>query len=353
MAVASTDRQTPVAPALLAWARGHGRHNLPWQHPATPYRVWVSEIMLQQTQVATIIPYFERFMGRLPDLQTLAAATLDEVLALWSGLGYYARARNLHRTAQQCFELHAGVLPATLDSLMALSGIGRSTAGAILALGYGQRAVILDGNVKRVLARYHAVAGWPGTAATQRILWALAERETPPRDVAAYTQALMDLGATVCTRSRPACARCPLASDCAAGIDGTQALYPTPRPHRIRPRREAAFAWITSDGCLLLEHRPPTGVWGGLLCLPEIPATQTPHAWCRRVLGATPRAVTGQPGFKHEFTHFRLSASVIALEAHSGRIADAALRWLPPEAALAAGLPAPIRRYIEARLSII
>ena len=351
MVAADTDRHAPVAPALLAWARGHGRHDLPWQHPAMPYRVWVSEIMLQQTQVATVIPYFERFMQRLPDLPALAAAPLDDVLALWSGLGYYARARNLHRAAIDCVETHDGELPATLETLIALPGIGRSTAGAILALGHGRRAAILDGNVKRVLARYHAVPGWPGKAATLRALWDLAERETPQRNVAAYTQAIMDLGATVCTRSSPDCGHCPLANDCAVRLAGTQALYPGPRPRRARPRRTAAFAWVEAGGRLLLEQRPPSGIWGGLLCLPEIPAAQDPHGWCRQVFGTAPEGLEKQPGFEHEFTHFRLSADVVALQAPLRSVADAPmLRWLSPQAALAAGLPAPIRRYIEARL---
>ncbi len=351
MAAAEAEQRAPIAPSVIAWAREHGRHDLPWQHPATSYRVWVSEIMLQQTQVATVVPYFERFMQRLPDLRALADAPLDDVLALWSGLGYYARARNLHIAAHRCMEAHGGELPATLDALVALPGIGRSTAGAVLALGHGRRAPILDGNVKRVLARYHAVPGWPGKAATLSTLWELAEQETPRRNVAAYTQAIMDLGATVCTRSSPDCGRCPLASDCTANLDGTQALYPAPRPRRARPRRKAAFAWVESNGHLLLEQRPPTGIWGGLLCLPEIPAAQTPHAWCRRMFGSMPRSVNGQPGFEHEFTHFRLSAEVVALDTPERAITDTPmLRWLSPEAALAAGLPAPIRRYIEAHL---
>jgi len=352
MAAAEAEPRAPIAPALLAWARRHGRHDLPWQHPVTPYRVWVSEIMLQQTQAATVVPYFERFMQRLPDLRALADALLDDVLALWSGLGYYARARNLHRAAQLCIETHGGELPATLDELVALPGIGRSTAGAILALGHGRRASILDGNVKRVLARYHAVPGWPGKAATLRALWEFAERETPRRNVAAYTQAIMDLGATLCTRAAPGCERCPLAKDCAARLAGTQALYPGPRPRRERPRRTTAFAWIETGGRLLLEQRPPSGIWGGLLCLPEIPGAQDPHDWCRQVFGAPPDAVSEQPGFEHEFTHFRLSAEVVALDAPQRAAKDAPmLRWMPPQAALAAGLPAPIRRYIEARLA--
>jgi A/G-specific adenine glycosylase len=352
---AEADARRPVAPHLLEWARVHGRHNLPWQQPATPYRVWISEIMLQQTQVNTVIPYFERFIGRFPDLATLASAPLEDVLALWSGLGYYARARNLHRAALMCCEQHAGHLPESLDALTALPGIGRSTAGAIMALGFGERAPILDGNVKRVLARYHAIEGWPGKTAVMRTLWDWAERETPDDDVAAYTQAIMDLGATLCTRRRPACDLCPIAAWCTARLQGNQAAYPGPKPKRTRPQREAIFAWVEADGLVLFEQRPPSGIWGGLLCLPEMPASLNVETWCCERLGLTPNTVAKQPGFEHEFTHFRLAAGVLKIEPEDSKQIrdDSMLRWLRPEAALSTGLPAPIRRYIETRLSEI
>ena len=353
MAVAadSEDKQR-IARPLLEWACVHGRHNLPWQKPATPYRVWISEIMLQQTQVSTVIPYFERFMERFPDLAALAKAPLEDVLALWSGLGYYARARNLHHAALLCREQHDGHLPESLDALTALPGIGRSTAGAIMALGFGERAPILDGNVKRVLARYHAIEGWPGKTAVLRRLWALSEYETPYKDVPAYTQAIMDLGATVCTRRQPACGQCPLAAGCTARLEGNQVAYPAPKPRRARPRRETNFAWIEADGLVLFEVRPPSGIWGGLLCLPEIPASQDAESWCRNMLGTRPDNIAEQPGFEHEFTHFRLAASVLRLEPDDIRQIrdDSMLRWIQPEAALSKGLPAPIRRYIETRL---
>ena len=344
-----------IAKPLLEWARVHGRHNLPWQQPATPYRVWISEIMLQQTQVNTVVPYFERFMERFPDLAALANATLEDVLALWSGLGYYARARNLHRAALMCCEQHDGHLPGSLDALTTLPGIGRSTAGAIMALGFGERAPILDGNVKRVLARYHAIEGWPGKTAVLRTLWDRAERETPDEEVAAYTQAIMDLGATLCTRTRPACDLCPLAAQCAARLQGNQTGYPAPKPRRARPRREATFAWVEADGLVLFEQRPPSGIWGGLLCLPEIPASQNVETWCRERLSAIPNVMAKQPGFEHEFTHFRLAASVLRIEPDDSKQIhdDSMLRWIRPEAALSKGLPAPIRRYIEAFLSEI
>ena len=262
-----------LAGALLAWFDRHGRHDLPWQAQPTPYSVWVSEIMLQQTQVATVIPYYERFLQRFPTLPELAAAALDDVLAQWAGLGYYARARNLHRAARLVAERFAGELPTTLDELIALPGIGRSTAGAILSLSQGQRHAILDGNVKRVLARYHAVEGWPGLPAVQAELWRLAEAHTPQARVAAYTQAIMDLGATLCMRARPACTVCPLAADCAACRTGTQAKYPGARPKRARPQRRAAAVVVLDEaGGVLLERRPERGVWGGLYCLPELAA---------------------------------------------------------------------------------
>ena len=272
----------PFAERLLAWFADHGRHDLPWQRDPSPYGVWVSEIMLQQTQVATVIPYYERFMARFPDLAALAEAPLDEVLAHWSGLGYYARARNLHRAARQAMAEHGGRLPETIDALQALPGIGRSTAGAILSLALGQRHPILDGNVKRVLARHAAVAGWPGKAAVQRTLWELAEARTPRRRVADYNQAMMDLGATLCTRARPACERCPVAADCRAREQGLQTDYPGPRPRRELPERQVQMLLVRDpQGRVLLERRPPQGVWGGLWCLPELATEADPLARCR------------------------------------------------------------------------
>ncbi|HET8551115.1 MAG TPA: A/G-specific adenine glycosylase, partial [Gammaproteobacteria bacterium] len=259
------------APRLLAWFASHGRHALPWQREPTPYRVWVSEIMLQQTQVATVIPYFKRFMARFPDLATLAAAPLDDVLALWSGLGYYARARNLHRAAQSAVAEYGGELPASLDELMAFPGIGRSTAGAILSLSRGQRHPILDGNVKRVLARFHAIAGWPGDKRVADRLWEFAESHTPVADCAAYTQAIMDFGATVCTRRNPACDICPMSANCEAYALGRQHDFPAPRARRGYPERNVRVLVIEAEGAVLLEKRPPTGIWGGLWSLPELP----------------------------------------------------------------------------------
>ena len=233
------------AEQLLAWFDVHGRRGLPWQMARTPYRVWVSEIMLQQTQAATVIPYYTRFMTTFPTVQDLAAGELDQVLGLWAGLGYYARARNLHRAAGRVVREHGGVFPATMDGLMDLPGVGRSTAGAILAVAYGRRASILDGNAKRVLARFEAVEGWPGSVAVQRTLWRHAETHTPHTRVAEYTQAIMDLGATLCTRSQPRCGECPLSADCKARIAGLQGVLPTPRP----PSGAAASRRAYADDC--------------------------------------------------------------------------------------------------------
>ena len=260
-----------LAAALLPWFTRHGRHDLPWQQDADPYRVWVSEIMLQQTRVQTVIPYFTRFVERFPDVNALAAAPLDTVLHLWTGLGYYARARNMHRAAGIIARDFGGSLPADPDALTALPGIGRSTAGAILSLGHGRRAPILDGNVKRVLTRFYGIYGWPGRREVEKRLWELAERETPQQETAAYTQAVMDLGATVCTRSQPRCADCPLASGLPrAAATANNDNYPPGNPGIPCRRAKVVFALLENEqGEILLEKRPPVGIWGGLWSLPE------------------------------------------------------------------------------------
>ncbi|HET9472732.1 MAG TPA: A/G-specific adenine glycosylase, partial [Steroidobacteraceae bacterium] len=258
-------RRKPIAPRLNTWHARHGRHDLPWQRERTAYRVWVSEIMLQQTQVVTVIPYFERFMQRFPSVRALADADVDEVLHLWTGLGYYARARNLHRAARQIRDQHQGAFPRDFAAVVELPGIGRSTAGAILALASGARHTILDGNVKRVLARHYAVDGAPDTQATLARLWQLAEENTPAEDVATYTQAIMDLGATLCTRARPRCAECPLAEDCTARIEARQGEWPaTKRKRAARRRRSAVMVVARHDSAVLLVQRPASGIWGGL-----------------------------------------------------------------------------------------
>ncbi len=339
-----------LAAPLLAWFDRHGRKDLPWQRAPSPYRVWVSEVMLQQTQVATVVPYFERFMARFLSLADLAAAPLDEVLHLWSGLGYYARARNLHRAAGIAVAKHGGELPRDLEGLQSLPGIGRSTAGAVLSLALGQRHPILDGNVKRVLARCFAVPGWPGETRTLARLWDLAEGCTPAARVGAYNQALMDLGATLCTKAAPACGRCPLAAGCAALAQGNPTAFPAPRPRRGVPAR--AVLWLVlrnGAGEVLLERRPALGVWGGLWGLPECPDGEVPEDWCRRRLGLAPQRVELLRPRRHSFTHFRLDIQPVALALgqSAGAVADGADRlWCDPTRPAQVGLAAPVARLL-------
>jgi A/G-specific adenine glycosylase len=345
---------TELAPRLLAWFDSHGRHDLPWQLARTPYSVWISEIMLQQTQVATVIPFYERFMQRFPTLAALAGAPLDEVIVQWAGLGYYARARNLWRAARIVAAEHGGELPAEFDALHALPGIGRSTAGAILAQAHGQRWPILDGNVKRVLARHHAVAGWPGLPAVANELWRCAETHTPHERVADYTQAIMDLGATVCTRTRPACTVCPLVDDCAAARRGEQALYPKPRPKRERAQRQVAVLIVRApDGRVLLERRPARGIWGGLYSLPELPPEDSARDWCARMLGASVAAERALETIEHAFTHFDLDLTpqLLELAAEPAAVMDRAdWIWCRPGAKLDVGVPAPVAALLSAGL---
>jgi A/G-specific adenine glycosylase len=344
------------AAALLAWHDRHGRHDLPWQHPRTPYRTWLSEAMLQQTQVQVVVPYFQRFVAAFPDLPSLARAPLDDVLALWSGLGYYARARNLHAAARACMERHGGELPRDFDALLALPGIGRSTAGAILAQAWGDRHPILDGNVRRVLSRYHGVAGWPGTPAIERTLWELAASHLPdagleqPR-MAAYTQAQMDFGAMLCTRHDPACAICPLQHDCVALRDGLVDALPTPRPGKALPEREAIVLLLfDASGRMLLQRRPDAGVWAQLWSLPEAESHALAREWFAQHVegdydGAEPLAPVS-----HGFTHYRLRLQPLRWTevASRARVADNdGLRWVAREALVTLGIPAPIRRLLR------
>jgi A/G-specific adenine glycosylase len=339
-----------VAPVLLAWFGRHGRKDLPWQCAATPYRVWVSEIMLQQTQVATVIPYYERFVARFPDVASLAAAPVDEVLHLWSGLGYYARARNLHRAAQAIVSEHGGGFPADFEAVHALPGVGRSTAGAILALSRGERHAILDGNVKRVLARFFGVEGWPGLPAVQARLWTLAQACTPEGEVAAYTQAIMDLGATLCTRSRPACDRCPLAAGCAARAEGRQAALPAPRPRPRARRRERAHVLVVlrEDASVLLERRPTTGLWGGLWGLPQFGTESEALDWSRERLGVSEPRLEPWPAFTHSFTHFDLELVPLALRLEAvAAVEGAGYVWYNSRAPAKVGLAAPVAKLIQ------
>ncbi len=335
-----------IASSLLEWYDRCGRHDLPWQRDRSPYFVWVSEVMLQQTQVATVIPYFERFTARFPKLVSLAAAELDEVLALWSGLGYYARARNLHRAARVALERFGGELPEDMEALQSLPGIGRSTAGAILALSRGARHAILDGNVKRVLARYHALEGWPGRREVEQALWAHAEAHTPHSRVADYTQAVMDLGATLCTRSRPACTVCPIAAGCRACRLGIQARLPVPRPKRDRPRRRSTvLVVVDAEGRVLLERRPAAGIWGGLFSLPELGEGDDALEWTRSRCAARAASAEPLPRIEHAFTHFDLELDpvLVRLAEAPRAIMDSGNRlWYNAGSATAVGIAAPI-----------
>ncbi|MBI5461659.1 MAG: A/G-specific adenine glycosylase [Gammaproteobacteria bacterium] len=344
------------AATVLDWYDRHGRKDLPWQRDRTPYRVWVSEVMLQQTQVATVIPYFERFMARFPTVIALADAELDAVLHLWSGLGYYARARNLHKAARVVRDVYAGTFPSDFEAVQALPGIGRSTAGAILALACAQRQPILDGNVKRVLARFHAVDGWPGEAAVLARLWDCAERYTPQRRVADYTQAMMDLGATVCTRARPGCAQCPLRVACQAYRADAVARYPAPRPRRDLPVRATHMLLLrNARGDVLLQQRPPQGIWGGLWSFPEVAASAEGPAevgmWCVQTLGLTATRLEAWPALRHTFSHFHLDITPWLVELGENR-AQAVLEgqptvWYNTRTENVRGLAAPVQRLLE------
>lgn len=337
------------ASRLIAWQRLHGRHDLPWQGTRDPYRVWLSEIMLQQTQVDTVIPYYQRFLARFPDVASLAGAELDAVLALWSGLGYYARARNLHRAAQAVMAEHAGAFPRSAALLETLPGVGRSTAAAIAAFCFGERAAILDGNVKRVLCRHFAIEGHPGEAAVTKQLWALAESLLPEQDLDIYPQAQMDLGATICTRSRPACGLCPLMDSCLARQQGRQTGLPTPRARRSLPQREWAVLLIQAGDAVLLEQRPASGIWGGLLSLPQLAPGESPAESCLRLLGLAGAECSEMPPLRHAFTHFQLTLQPWRLQLAQAAqgVAEPGLRWVAQDELGACGLPAPIRVLLD------
>ncbi|MGL1832006.1 A/G-specific adenine glycosylase [Rhodocyclaceae bacterium SMB388] len=357
------------ARSLIHWHAEHGRHDLPWQNTSDPYRIWLSEIMLQQTQVDTVIPYYRRFLARFPDLAALADAPGDDVLALWSGLGYYARARNLHRAAQAVLTDYGGRFPDDVEAIASLPGIGRSTAAAIATFAFGQRHAILDGNVKRVLCRIFGVDGYPGEKKVEDRLWALAESLLPERADATgiYIQAQMDLGATLCTRARPACMRCPLAQECIAARDGRVAELPTPRPRKATPQRESRVALVLANGppsgdgavpdvLVLLERRPPSGIWGGLLSLPELPDSasgpgQVAH-WLASHLGVAGDDGTELAPVRHAFTHFQLTLRPLRFDIDqnphkANRVGEDRLVWLRLDELDRAGLPAPIRRMLE------
>jgi len=334
---------------LVAWQRRHGRHDLPWQHTRDPYRIWLAEIMLQQTQVATVVPYYRRFLAAFPDVCALAGAHSDRVLEQWSGLGYYRRAHHLHEAAKVVVERHGGVFPGEAQAIATLPGIGRSTAAAIAVFGFGERAAILDGNVRRVLARHRGVEGFPGAAKVETKLWSLVESLLPDADIEIYTQALMDLGATVCTRASPRCGECPLASDCVALRDGRTATLPSPRPKKSVPQRAVRVLVIERAGALLLEKRPPAGIWAGLWSLPEVDVGTDIARHCMARFAAN--VVVGEelPAIEHAFTHYRLTIRPQRVGARTwpSRAEAPGLAWLTRDDALAAALPAPIRKLLK------
>ena len=334
---------------VLNWFDKNGRTNLPWQQDATTYRVWVSEIMLQQTQVQTVIPYYEKFMASFPDIPTLANAHQDDVLQHWSGLGYYARARNLHKAAKTICNDFGGEFPTVFDDVIALPDIGRSTAGAILSLAAGQRHAILDGNVKRVLARHQLIAGWPGKTDVAARLWVAAEENTPCTRVARYTQAIMDLGATLCTRSNPDCEHCPVQSDCRAYAGDAIADYPGKKPRKAKPLRRTTMVLASVEGQVYLERRPEAGIWGGLWSLPEL-GDRTLEEWCSDVLDAAAGEAESWQVLRHSFSHYDLDIQplLVRVATSPGKIADSEqqtwhdLDGLPP-----GGVAAPVQKLLN------
>lgn len=313
MPALNKQQREQFAKVVLAWFDEHGRKHLPWQQNPTPYRVWVSEIMLQQTQVATATPYYERFMQRFPDLKALATAPIDDVLAHWSGLGYYARARNLHRSAVRILSEHKGELPATLDGLQDLPGIGRSTAAAILSLSGAQHEAILDGNVKRVLARYFAVEGWPGKKPVLDKLWDYSEQVTPATRTGPFNQAMMDLGASICSRTKPQCSQCPLSSLCQANLSQSQLAYPGKKPKKTIPVKNTCMLLLRNpNNQVLLVQRPPTGIWGGLWSLPELGEASLAE-WLDAARLTAVTDATSFARFRHTFSHYHLDIDALSL----------------------------------------
>lgn len=343
--------------AVIRWQKQHGRHALPWQRTRDAYRIWLSEIMLQQTQVATVIPYYARFLERFPDVAALAAAPPEEIMALWSGLGYYTRARNLHRCAQQVVIDYGGRFPKDVEALASLPGIGRSTAAAISAFAYGTRAAILDGNVKRVFCRAFGIAGFPGAASVEKQLWERAIALLPESDIESYTQGLMDLGATLCTRSRPDCNACPLQVRCVAHASGRTAELPERKPKKVVPEKSTVMLVVEHRGAVLLEQRPPSGIWGGLLSLPELDrllATAPAKIGSQAVVSALAEfgeveSFDALPPFVHAFTHYKLTVNPVRVSlSRSFMLASqSSYQWVPKKKLSSSGLPAPVRKLLD------
>ncbi|MEP7244111.1 MAG: A/G-specific adenine glycosylase [Gammaproteobacteria bacterium] len=344
-----TDAKSPLAGALLDWHAHHGRHDLPWQQNRTPYRVWVSEIMLQQTQVATVLPYYSRFMERFKTVSALADAAIDDVLHLWTGLGYYARARNLHRAAVQIRDEFKGEFPRTFDEVASLPGIGRSTAGAILALSRGERFPILDGNVKRVLSRFFGVQGDLAERGATEKLWQLSDECTPDESVDVYTQAIMDMGATLCTRRKPLCAYCPFTGECFARRTGKQHEIPAPRQAKARKSRHVfMLVAMQADNSVLLERRPEAGVWGGLWCLPEFDTESAARSYACQTLRAPEMEPQPLSLIEHTFTHFDLVVTPLLTRCKGSAsvVDEPPSLWYNPRRPARIGLPAPIKTLL-------
>jgi A/G-specific adenine glycosylase len=337
------------AARVVRWQRAHGRHDLPWQGTRDAYRVWLSEVMLQQTQVATVIPYYLRFLERFPTVRALASAGEDEVLGLWSGLGYYARGRNLLRAARVVAERHAGSFPSRFEDLVELPGVGRSTAGAIAAIAGGERRAILDGNVRRVLSRHAGIAGDPASARVIARLWEAAESRLPALGIETYTQGMMDLGARVCTARAPACRSCPVAGDCVARIEERLAELPGKRARKPAPRRRVQMLVVVSQGEVLLEKRPPSGIWGGLWSLPEVEAGADPARALERDWGLSASSSAALPAFEHAFTHFTLEVTPWLLRPRkpAALARECTASWLALSDLAGAALPSPVKKLLR------
>jgi A/G-specific adenine glycosylase len=336
------------AEKLIAWQQAYGRHDLPWQQTRDPYAIWVSEIMLQQTQVSAVIGYYDRFMQRFPTIASLAEAEQDEVMRYWSGLGYYSRARNLHHAAQTIMREHCGIFPTDFDTIQTLKGIGRSTAAAISVFAFNQRQTILDGNVKRVLARLHAVEGWPGLPDVEKKLWQIAESVLPSQGLLAYVQGLMDFGATLCTRSKPRCEHCPMQTTCLAYQQQLVSALPAPKPRKALPEKQATLLMIMDAGEILLERRPNHGIWGGLWSLPELSPSELAVPYVKQAFGLEVETLETLPLLWHTFTHFKLEITPQPLQLQGPRMPLAPnQQWLSLEDAITAALPTPVRTLIK------
>ena len=333
---------------LIAWQKIHGRHDLPWQNTTDPYAIWVSEIMLQQTQVAAVIGYYSKFMRRFPDIATLAHATQDEVLQHWSGLGYYSRARNLHHAAATIMDTHGGKFPQDFDTIQTLSGIGRSTAAAIASFAFNQVQTILDGNVKRVLARHFLVEGWPSSPKVEKQLWLLAEELLPEQDMVAYTQGLMDLGATICIRSKPKCHACPVQASCQAYQQGRVKDLPTPKPRKTIPEKNTVMLILQRGDEIMLERRASSGIWGGLWSFPEVETQEEIEGLLTQKYQFTTHLGKTLPILSHTFTHFKLhiQPQMLHVVKMHAKVSEAGQVWLSVDDAIGAAVPTPVRKLL-------